>query len=632
MNVASPDERDLAQVSQYVEVAPEVLGKAIPPLHDGYRHLLLSITQVSLPSSKKRKVTDRARNCAARILGYLNYRAKTGSPQGVQSSRAKFQELFCNEYGVDVIEVAQALLIASKLVLPPSQDHSTDRAFRWCLDVPRLRNAFAQLATSQPAQDASRHRNRPSLQLVERTYETTPESANQRDDQTPALHHDFFQEGKSPLASGDITASAEITGTDEVMSPHAQGDFAVSMPGNRSVHAATPPCACGENVACNREILEKEERQREIPPLPPEGVEGKEGYPHLQQQEATRGHPSMDTPPSPLIDEPESPEGLLALFDRLRGYPLPANLLPHASEAAQLLCYGNEQAHQLSYSAFQVEQTFLYLRYHDPIWQKNYKQYCSRTGIPDIWLVARHIQAKWPLALRRLLEFGDYHQLEDGTLVDNAAYQQYLQDKHEEWQQEQMASEGILPPIVDAAREQPSRDVLADPTLVPESQAGPFGWKQLSLARQEARRLRRAFPAYYHIALQPSEDDNRRWAIKITNSCLEDDSALVTCHRHVCALLSAAQQAQACPQPGWGQATIPTWWVHFLSKQLPAVWQITVDELPEGFEIHIITPEPHVIRLQSDEQVASFLRTISQPTSPGARSRRRRRKRTTFFK
>ncbi len=157
MNVAYQGvqiQRDLP----YVEVPQELLGQAIPPLYDGYRELLMDLTHVPL-DSRKRKVTDRIRNCAARILGYLNYLAQNGSHGGIQYSRAQFQHLFRNEYGMETIELAQSLLIVSRLVLPPNQHPSTDRAFCWRLDVLRLQAAFARLAARQKSSDTHSHRH-----------------------------------------------------------------------------------------------------------------------------------------------------------------------------------------------------------------------------------------------------------------------------------------------------------------------------------------------------------------------------------------------------------------------------------------------------------------------------------------
>ncbi len=378
------------------------------------------------------------------------------------------------------------------------------------------------------------------------------------------------------------------------------------------MHEVFSPSVYGENAACNK-ILEKEERQKEIPSSPPLQMGRQEGNPHQQPGETTQRKPLLVAkPPYPSVEQPDSPQLILAFFDWLRGYPLPAELLPRAKAAAQTLFYGNEQTQQPGYSRFQVEQTALYLRDHDPVWKQNYHEWCSRTGIPDVWLVAKHIGSKWPLALRRLLESGDYLQMEDGSLWSKEEYQAYLQREQEVWQQQQQEGEDTSPLISwDTPREQPTNSDPTPSTMTQQENylptPDPAGWQELPLAQPQANRLRRAFPAYYHVELQPTE--NERWAIMIINDCLEDDGAIVTCNQQVCALVDAARQARVSPI-NWTLPTIAAWWATYLSRRLPSDWQIMADEQAEGCGITITTPQQHTTRLVNDEQVASWLHSL----------------------
>jgi hypothetical protein len=626
----------------FVNISVEQRGSAAPPLFDGYRKLFTNITTITLDGKHKRKITDRIRNCAARMLCFLNYQlARSPHPgEGVRYSRTDFQALFRYEYGLDTIEIAQDLLVNQGYVFSPAQICSVDRTFCWHINAHRLQQAFEQAACCSKEQNQlASHQKSTHLVLINHSIEmdhltqTPPEnvsaeSVNNADTRKTGT-------GKEEISHDLISRSgrSEIPASSQVLHP---------MHMAKCEHANTEIRRCNYNRT-TRTTKNKQEQQKNSSPHPSQsdGQEEKNSPSPFRQmhraKQATNHHVAPAYPPP---DAPESPELILALFDWLRGYPLPDKLLARAQDAATLLLYGDESRGQPGYSRFQIEQTALYLRDHDPAWQANYATWCATTGIPEIWSVATIIPRKWPIVLRHLLTSGAYVQLDDGTLLSQENYQAWLQQEQEIWQKQQDYNDDNslchhedineeYARIESAERGGIQADTGENEMPMPTPMAnlshpdsGTIGWTRLGIARLHADRLARALPAYFDVEVQHLSEG--LYGILITNSCAQDDNITITSNQQVCDLLRVIREERTREDQsiGWSILAIAQWWLDRLTHVLPTAFRIeicAVDEERYGVKLTNSTQQTSII-LHNNSQVEAVMAQYMSRQSIGKRS------------
>lgn len=523
----------------YVEIPLGQQGRAAPPLYDGYKEIFVTITSVSLDEKRTRAVTDRIRNCAARMLCFLNYRlARVERPEeGIRYSRAEFQELFRYEYGLDIIEIAQSLLIGCGLVFPPEQGASTDRSFYWRIDTIRLRQAFARIVSSPKERTTLRFPSKKKSHLIlvgaeEHVSEDQPKDGSCEPGGT-------FCDQK--LMNGNSDTRKSMT---ELHNNHG----VISANANDDIHD------------CNKKIIRELQENKDHSFIPSEQKEDEkiDYSPSKEIKQRIQKPLIVPLETEKIIFEfqnaSETSETVMAFFDRLRGYQLTGKLLHCAKEKACELCYGDEKAGKAGYSLLTIMLTTIYLLKHDPKWQENYELYCGRTGIPDVWAVNKWIGAKWPLALRRLLKTGEYVRMDDGALLSHADYQAMLERELEEWQQENQGEVSVSEPsLVETMEDEPmeSAEVLeqeTQPASVPletdevDRDAEPEGFPTLYVAMLHSNRLRRVLPSYFQVEVQPVRDE--LFEIVILNTCAEDVTVL-TCNKQVCEVLRVIQEGRA---------------------------------------------------------------------------------------
>ena len=567
------------QSALYVDVPLEQRGRAMPPLYDGYRALFAHITTITLDAQRTRRVTDRIRNCAARILCFLNYQlARVPHPEdGIRSSRSHFQDLFRGDYGLDIIEIAQAVLIASGLVFEPEQENSTDRAFCWRINALRLQQALAeQTSFSTPQLKANQHSKPMSrVSLVPR---------------------------RDGASTGRADSSGEVLSlSHKQKSRHGDRDITPSMPGFQDDHAQISGDGCGDISACKKKKQREYQEKRDHSSIPPQEkqVDGRgenraSSESNEQPPQELRASQDVEEIIEVFQDAPNTPETLIAFFDRLRGYQLTGKLLQTAHMHAQELCFGKEDMHRPGYPLQIILLTTIYLLKHDPTWQEHYEIYCGRTGIPDIWAVNKWIGAKWPLARRRLLETGAYILLDDGTLLSCTAYQAMLVREQEEWERENQTDMTELVPLqamkeevrrnerlVERTEEVEQEAQLAAPSRADEVEADaePKGFPTSYVASLHASRLRRVLPPYFQVDVQLVRD--AVFELVITNLCDEDDVTVLTCNQQVCEVLRVVQEERKTEQQmrGWSLLTIVEWWCDFLQHKLSSEYVVEVQAL-----------------------------------------------------
>jgi hypothetical protein len=626
-SVSMAEPLGVAQPTFFVNISVEQRGSASPPLFDGYRNLFANITTITLDGKHKRRVTDRIRNCAARILCFLNYQlARSQHPgEGVRYSRTDFQILFRYEYGLDIIEIAQSLLISQGYVLSPVQTRSVDRAFCWRLDGHRLQQAFEQMTRNlEEHKQSAPHRKPTHLVLVNHSTEIDNSLTQTQQENEDAESDNDADTGKSGPGKEEVSHDPISRPGQSEISASMQTFHPVQTAKTEHANAKIRACSCNRNT---RESKNKQKHQKDSS-FPPHQHNGRKEKDSTSLNHQTNGvYQATSHPAYPPPDAPASPELILALFDWLRGYLLPDKLLARAKDAARLLIDGDEHSRQ-PYSRFQIEQTALYLRDHDPAWQANYAKWCATTGIPDIWSVAAVIARKWPIVVRHLLASGAYVQLDDGTLLAQEDYQAWLQQEQETWQRQQQEfdedrflsnneennEERSLP----TSEQMPGTPTDADENEVyvpapTTNSASPdpdiIGWTRPGVARLHADRLARALPAYFNVEVQPLSEGV--YGILITNSCIQDDSMLITSNQQVCDLLAAIREERACEDQGigWSILAIAQWWADRLAQMLPAVFQIeicTVDEERYGVKITNSSQQTSAV-LRSNLQVEAVL-------------------------
>ena len=527
----------------YVEVSLEQRGRAVPPLYDGYRALFADITMVALDARRRRRVTDRIRNCAARILCFLNYQlARVPHPEdGIRFSRSHFQKLFRGDYGLDIIEMAQAVLIAGGFVFEPEQEDSTDRAFCWRINALRLQQALdEQISVSTAVLHTDQYnRRRQHVELVPQRDDSSPRRANVSERELLLSHEQKAGDGGQEKTG----AIREFSDDHAPISGDGRGD------------------STGYNKKKQREFQEK----RDLSSLPIEEKDADARGENRTSSFMNNQAPHVLTAPQDaeeiieaFQDAPGTAKTVLAFFDRLRGYQLTGNVFQNAQEHAIQLCHGNPETQRSGYPLQAIMLTTLYLLKYDPAWQEHYERYCGRTGIPDVWAVNKWIGAKWPLALRRLLETGAYVRLDDGRLLSRAAYQAMLEREQEQWEQKNQRESSVRElELLQRVKEEVS---LSEGTVeqaeaveqgakhadVPSStdkmdtDAEPGGFPTLYVASLHASRLRRVLPPYFQVEVQLVRD--AVFVITITNTCAEDDVTVLTCNNQVCEVLRVIQE------------------------------------------------------------------------------------------
>jgi len=622
----------------FVDVPQNVLGGATPPLYDGFRALFVHTTSVTLAEdgTRTRVVSERIRNCAARMLCFINFCLKgSNAPQeGLKYSRPEFQELFRNEYSLDIIEVAQDLLLSAGFVSAPCQDGTTERAFRWKINGARLREAFETVATTHAYKRVKKRRA--SSKHAHLTLLSSPENV---------LTSSSQEKGASTVAP-NVLSHAQA-------SPHGRGDVIVPTQGHLAKDAPMALSARSDTAACLRKIPKSEEENCKdtlLPPLKLEDEGGEKGIPKMEVQvDEPTHHVAMQTPLRPeavveaFADAPHTPETVLAFFDTLRGYRLTGNALCLAQEKAQELCFGNIETQRSGYSLLAIMLTTVYLLKHDPKWQENFEKYCGRTGIPEVWSVNKWIGGKWPLAKRRSLSSSEYVLTDDGTLLSGANYHAMIRREREEWraeqkrQQENVAqtqtsfvaaneydeetkragceTEAVLP-VVLPPKQEPNDVVEKEPT----------GWTHTAIVHWHVKRLRESVPPYFTVDVQAVDEEGRH-EIVIKNACLEDDvEVLLRCNKDVGEFLKAVREARSYEEQevGWHEAAVAQWWAKSLEEKLPLGQGVEVCFRDDRYVIEVSQSgkETERIVLVTTAQCEALLLTHAAKKGEAKKSRR----------
>ncbi len=628
-----------------VDIPQNVLGSAAPPLYDGFRALFAETLTVSLDKEgiHTRAVSERIRNCAARMLCFINFCLKANSKpeEGLKYSRPEFQDLFRNEYSLDIIEVAQVLIISLGFVSPPCQDGTTERAFSWKINGMRLREAFDSVAATQAYKRVKKRKqrsNRSHVTLVSTTGNNTSTDALQK--------------------KGENTSQIDELSHDQ-KSLHGKSDIDVSTQGHQVEEAKTSFYASSDITACNTKITQGDVDASVDTLHPPskkeyDGLE--ENISPLEVKEDAQKYDVSFQPMQPeavvtaFSEAPKSPETVLAFFDQLRGYSLTDGSLKLAQEKAYELCYGNEEIQRPGYSFLAIMLTAVYLLKHDPKWQENFEKYCGRTGIPEVWSVNKWIGAKWPLAKRRCLNIGEYIELDDGTLLSQAQYQVLMKREREEWRTEQERWRDSTLQSQESSVEPDESDVVVITTssetemLVPALASSeqelevvdggkPIGWTSATIAGWHAKRLSWSLPPYFVVEVQPI-DEQVHFGIVIKNACLEDDTEItLLCNKEVCTFLEVIREERTREgqESGWIEVAIAYWWTDTLLKKLPSDCLVEVCLNGDRYVIEIdrLPQNKGCITLANNSQVEAFLLALAsdkteQKTRRGGLGRRKR--------